>query len=378
MTWDITGLGAIANLGGSPQEIFDALCTGEESRTPLKAFAADNYRAGYAYEIDDRAKDGGDEPFRATRWLTAAIRQALADAGLDEDLSRIPVLVGTTMREQRSAELWWRDGAPVDATDLHFGASLSAGFAATETYTFANACSATLYALGLATDMIELGMTDTVVVAGTDSMTESAFGTLDRVQNETPGALRPFDVSHKGMLMGEGAVAVVVQRAGTQGRQVHARLRGVGMNCDAAHATAPDHDGISWVVRDAYRRAGVGAEDIDLVMLHGSGTPRNDQTEAGVLREVFASTEAGPLMTAIKSMTGHTLGGSGLLSLVMAALAMQQGTVPPILGLTRPIPEAAGLRLVQESATPAELALAQVNAFGFGGINAVAILEAAR
>lgn len=378
MTWDITGMGAIANLGGSPQDIFDALCTGQESRAPLKAFTPDKYRAAYAYEIGDRAEEGRDEPLRATRWLTAAVRQALADASLDEDLTQVPVLVGTTLREQRSAELWWRDGAPLDVTDLHFGTSLSSGFGSRETYTFANACSATLYALGLATDMIELGMTDTVVVAGTDSMTESAFGTLDRVQNETPEALRPFDTSHKGMLMGEGAVAVVVQRTGSVSKQVHARLRGVGMNCDARHATAPDRDGVSWVVRDAYRRAGVSAEDIDLVMLHGSGTPRNDETEASVLSDVFAGTEAGPLMTAIKSMTGHTLGGSGLLSLVMAAVAMRQGLVPPILGLTDPIPEAAGLRMVQGSKATAELTIAQVDAFGFGGINAVAILEAAR
>ncbi|GGT14258.1 beta-ketoacyl synthase N-terminal-like domain-containing protein [Streptomyces purpureus] len=378
MTWDITGMGAVANIGADPQEIFDALCSGRESRTPLKAFDPDKYRAAYAYEIDDRAEEGRDEPLRATRWLATAVRQALADAGLDEDLSEIPVLVGTTMREQRSSELWWRDGAQVGLADLHFGTHLKNTFGPSASYTFANACSATLYALGMATDMIELGVADTVVVAGTDSATESAFGTLDRVQNDTPDALRPFDTSHKGMLMGEGAVAVVVQRAGTGRGPVHARIRGVAMNCDAHHATAPDPDGITLAVRDAHRRAGVRPEDIDLVMLHGSGTPRNDATESGVLGAVFADSGPGPLMTAIKSMTGHTLGGSGLLSLVMATLAMRQGVVPPVLGLTDPIPQAAGLRLVQGRPAAAELNIAQIDAFGFGGINAVAIVEAAR
>ncbi|MGW1500959.1 beta-ketoacyl synthase N-terminal-like domain-containing protein [Streptomyces mirabilis] len=378
MTWDITGMGAVANIGGSPQEIFDALCSGRESRTPLKAFDRDKYRAAYAYEIDDRAVEGRDEPLRATRWLATAVRQAVADAGLGDDLSQVPVLVGTTMREQRSAELWWREGAEVGLSDLHFGTSLKNTFGSSASYTFANACSATLYALGMATDMIELGMADTVVVAGTDSATESAFGTLDRVQNDTPDALRPFDTSHKGMLMGEGAVACVVQRVGTGTGAVHAQVRGVAMNCDAHHATAPDPEGITLAVRDAYRRAGVRAEDIDLVMLHGSGTPRNDATESGVLSEVFDGSGTGPLMTAIKSMTGHTLGGSGLLSLVMAALAMKQGVVPPVLGLSDPIAQAAGLRLVQGEAAAADLNVAQIDAFGFGGINAVAILEAAR
>ncbi|MEE1823771.1 beta-ketoacyl synthase N-terminal-like domain-containing protein [Streptomyces sp. BE20] len=378
MTWDITGMAAVANVGATPGEIFAALCAGRESRRPLMAFDADKYRAAYAYEIDDRPEDGGDLPRRATRWLTTVVRQAAADAGLGKDLAQVPVLVGTTMREQRSLELWWRDGADVALADLHFGTALKAAFGACTTYTFANACSASLYALGMATDMIESGLADTVVVAGTDATTESGFGTLDRVQNDLPDALRPFDATHKGMLMGEGAAAVVVQRAGPGSGPVHARVRGVSMNCDAHHATAPDPDGITRAVLDAHSRAGVRASDIDLVMLHGSGTPRNDTTEASVLRQVFQGPGAGPRMTAIKATTGHTLGGSGLLSLVMAVLAMKNGTVPPVLGLADPIPETAGLRLVQGSPAAGDLAIAQIDAFGFGGINAVAIVEAAR
>ncbi|CAM5277534.1 3-oxoacyl-ACP synthase (plasmid) [Streptomyces viridifaciens] len=377
MTWDITGMAAVANVGATPGEIFAALCAGRESRRPLIAFDPDKYRAAYAYEIDDRP-EGGDLPRRATRWLTTVVRQAAADAGLGEDLSQVPVLVGTTMREQRSLELRWRDGADVALADLHFGTALKAAFGACTTYTFANACSASLYALGMATDMIEAGMADTVVVAGTDAATESGFGTLDRVQNDLPDALRPFDATHKGMLMGEGAAAVVVQRAGTGSGPVQARVRGVSMNCDAHHATAPDPDGITRAVIDAHSRAGVRASDIDLVMLHGSGTPRNDTTEASVLRQIFQGAGEGPRMTAIKAMTGHTLGGSGLLSLVVAVLAMKNRTVPPVLGLADPIPEAAGLRLVQGSPAAGELVIAQIDAFGFGGINAVAIVEAAR
>ncbi|MEU6405277.1 beta-ketoacyl synthase N-terminal-like domain-containing protein [Streptomyces sp. NPDC046985] len=377
MTWDITGMAAIANIGASPPEIFAALCAGRESRQPLKAFDPDKYRAAYAYEIDDRP-EGGDIPRRATRWLTTVVRQAAADAGLGEDLSQVPVLVGTTMREQRSLELWWRDDAEVALEELHFGTALKAAFGTSTTYTFANACSASLYALGMATDMIDLGLADTVVVAGTDAATESGFGTLDRVQNDLPDALRPFDATHKGMLMGEGAAAVVVQRAGTGNGPVHARVRGVSMNCDAHHATAPDPDGITRAVRDAYSRAGVRVRDIDLVMLHGSGTPLNDQAESSVLQHIFQGAGDGPRMTAIKAMTGHTMGGSGLLSVVMAVLAMKNGTVPPVLGLADPIPEAAGLGLVQDSPAPGVLNLAQIDAFGFGGINAVAIVEAAR
>ncbi|MET8344632.1 beta-ketoacyl synthase N-terminal-like domain-containing protein [Streptomyces microflavus] len=378
MTWDITGMGAVACNGTTPSEIFDALCAGRDGRGPLQVFDHDKYRARNAYEITDRARPGVDEPGRATRWLITAIDQALADAGHPRDLAEVPVLVGTTLQEQRSAELWWRHGTALDPADLHFGTALREEYGAARTYTFANACAASLYALAMATDLIELGEADTVVVAGTDAIGESAFGTLDRVQNDVPDALRPFDRSHRGMLMGEGAVAVVLTRAAAPGRPVHARLRSVGVNCDARHSTAPDPEGITRVLRDAYRLAGAAPEETDLVMLHGSGTPKNDSTEAAVLSRIFPP-GSGPLMTAVKSMTGHTLGGSGLLSLTMAVLALQRGQVPPVLGLTDPIEEAEGLRLVREhAATAPQLTLAQVDAFGFGGINAAAILEAAR
>jgi 3-oxoacyl-[acyl-carrier-protein] synthase II len=375
MSWDITGIGAVAAIGENPYEIFDSLCAGRSGLAELRAFDVDNYRARHAYEIDDRDAPGQDRPLRATRWLETAVAQALADAGLDAEPDEVPVLVGTTLREQRSAELWWRQKTPLAPADLHFGTALRERFGTARTYTFANACAATLYALGMATDMIELGLADTVVVAGTDSITESAYGVLDRVQNESPRALRPFDRARNGMLMGEGAVAVVVQRTGARPGGARAVLRGVSMNCDASHPTAPDPTTIAAAVEDAYRRAEVRADDIDLVMLHGSGTQLNDAAEATALSGVFAGTGADPLLTAVKSMTGHTLGGSGLLSLVMASLALHRGVVPPVLGLENPIEEAAGLRLVRDRAATAELSTAQINAFGFGGINAVAVLE---
>jgi 3-oxoacyl-[acyl-carrier-protein] synthase II len=381
VTWDIIGMGAIANAGATPEEIYETLCRGAETKSELRAFNLANYRAQYAYEIDDRAQAGKDEPHRASRWLKTAVSQALADAGLDEDQPDIPILVGTTLREQRSAELWWREGVALDVNGLHFGPALSEGFGSWNNYTVANACAAALCTLAMATDMIELGQADTVVVAGADVIAESAFGALDRVQNDTPQALRPFDVTHSGMLMGEGAVAVVVRASdeskGDEG--VHARVRGVGMNCDAHHPTAPDLEGITWALRDAHRRAGLGPDDIDLVMMHGTGTPANDSTEATALSKLFAeSGTGGPLLTAIKSMTGHTLGGSGLLSLLVAVLAMRHGKVPPVLGLTEPIEEAANLRLVKGGAQSARINTAQVDSFGFGGINAVAIVEAVR
>ncbi|WP_433760288.1 beta-ketoacyl synthase N-terminal-like domain-containing protein [Nocardia sp. CA-135398] len=381
MSWEISGMAAVASIGDSPDRIFDALCAGRSGVGRLRAFDATRYRTRHAYEIDDRGPEDIDHPFRATRWLRAVVEQALADAELPPTTDQYPLLVGTTLREQRSVELWWKQAnspsAPqLDPRRLDFAAALREDPRIGAVHTVASACAASLYALGMATDLIELGRADTVIVAGTDSITESAFGTIDRVQSGVPSAVRPFDSGRAGMIMGEGAVAVVLRRAGT-GDSGYARLRGVGMNCDARHATAPDPASIRAVITDAHKRAGVGVEDIDLVMLHGSGTQLNDAVEASVLADVFGALDSPPAMTAIKSMTGHTLGGSGLLSLIMAVIAMRRGQVPPILGLTDPIAEAAPLRLAGETVR-ADLAVAQIDAFGFGGINAVAVIEKGR
>ncbi|MDP9070817.1 MAG: 3-oxoacyl-ACP synthase [Actinomycetota bacterium] len=376
MSWAITGMGAVASVGHGVGEVFEALCAGRSGLAELRGFDPGRFRARQAYEIDDRPERGVDRPGRATGWLVAAVEAALLDSGGVDELDDVPVLVGTGLRELRSLELWWRDGCPLDPSELHFGAALRSRLGTGASYTFANACSASLYALGLGADLLALERADTVVVSGVDSITESMFGLLDRVHPEPPDAVRPFDRCRKGVLMGEGAAAVVLRReADVAPGAAHARLRSVAMSCDAYHVTAPDPDGIERTIREAHERAGLGPHDVDLVLLHGTGTLLNDQAEASALDRVFTSAGASPLMTAVKSMTGHTSGGSGLLGVVVAAEALKTGRVPPTVGLSDPLPEAQSFRFAQGGGATSELGVAQVDAFGFGGLNAVAVLE---
>ncbi|AZM56512.1 3-oxoacyl-ACP synthase [Streptomyces sp. WAC 01529] len=375
MTYPILGTGAVASIGADPDEIFDSLCAGRSGLAPLRAFDRSRFNAQQLFEIDDRQTDGVDEPGRAGRLLVEAVRQAVLDAGLSEDLAEIPVLVGTGLRELRSLELWWRDGIPFDADGLHFEDVLKRRFGAVDTHTFAGACSASLYALALVWDMLELGEAETVVVAGCDVVTESMFGQADRVQFDPPSSVRPFDKDRQGTILGEGAAAIVLSRSVPPDRPVRGWLRSVAVNCDAHHQTAPDAAGVESAILLAQEQAGVTPAEIDLVMLHGTGTPLNDRTEAAVTARVFDG--HGPALTGIKSLTGHTSGSAGLLSLIMALRCLDQGVVPPVAGLVDPLPEGAGLRLVAGESLLAPLGLAQVNSFGFGGVNAVAIVGGA-
>ncbi|MGA6157999.1 beta-ketoacyl synthase N-terminal-like domain-containing protein [Stenotrophomonas sp. NPDC087984] len=375
----VTGAGAVASVGEGVDEVFQALCAGISGLGELRGFDPERYRTRHAYEIDDRPAPGTDLPGRATDWLLRAVGEAAAQAGLGEDLSEVPVLVGTGLRELRSAELAWRDGTPFDIGRLHFGTALRTRFSAVRTHTFSGACSASLYALALAADLLTTGAEDTVVVAGVDTLTESMYGLLDRVNSEPPDRVRPFDRDRRGVLMGDGAAAVVLRREEPgAGTGALGRVRAVSMNCDARHVTAPDPRGIARAVHEAQWRAGVKPGDIDLVLLHGTGTQLNDAAEAAAIAEVFGHEVRGPLMTAIKSMTGHTSGGSGLLSLIVALESLASGRVPPTLGLAEPLPEAEAFRFVREEARDGgDLRVAQIDAFGFGGVNAVAIVERA-
>lgn len=377
MNWIVTGAGAISSVGDTAPATFAGLCAGSSGRRRLAGFTAERFRTRYAYEIDDRTVPGADVPMRASRWLAQVIREAADEARLGTDLSAVPVIVGTGLRELRSFELWLRGGVEVGMDDLHFGTALRRRFGTQRSYTICNACSASLYALALGTDLLALDEADTVIVAGADSITQSMFGLLDRVSAQPPDEVRPFDRGRKGVVMGEGAAAVVLRReADVPSGAGIGRVRSVAVNCDAYHVTAPDPRGIAAAIREAHDRAAVTPDDIDLVMLHGTGTVLNDDGEARAMADVFGTHVGTPVVTAIKSMTGHTSGGSGLLALVVALAAMRSGTVPTTLNLTDRIEQAAGFRFAGiDGEKPSRLSLAQVNAFGFGGVNAVAIVE---
>lgn len=374
-THDIVGYGEVSSIGRCAESMFAELCAGHSGLAPLRSFDASWYGSGNLYEIDDRVD--GDVPYRATEFLLDAVAQALSDADLSDTLDDVPVIVGTGLRELRSAELWARELTALDQSRLHFGTALRERFGATRTYTVSNACSASLYALAMASDLIDTDEADVVVVAGTDAVTESMFGVADRLQSVPPDRLRPFDQKRMGTILGEGASTVVLRRRESTTRQSRGVLRGVSANCDAFHTTAPDIESIAAAMAEAHARAGVGAAEIDLVMLHGTGTYANDLAEASALAKFFGAPDRTPLMTAIKSMTGHTSGASGLHSLITALQAMSAGRVPPTVSLDEPIAELSEQRIVRgQAACDADIRLAQVNGFGFGGVNAVAIVQA--
>jgi len=375
----ITGADLITSIGTGVDECFAALCRGVSGSSRLSAFRRDRFRVAHGYEISDRQPSDRDVPGRATAWLARCVREVVTQTDLNPHRDRIAVLVGTGLRELRGLELWRGSQAGFHIADLHFGGALHrAAGPVGPLMTLSNACSASSFALGLGADLLELDEADAVVVAGADSITESMLGMLDRVSPIPPERVQPFDRDRKGVLLGEGAAALVLEpleRAEARGRSPLAHLRGVGMSCDAFHETAPSPQGVADSIVDAHHRAGVTAADVDLIIAHGTGTGLNDPVEALAIKQVFGPAANRVLITGLKSMLGHTSGASGLMSVIVAIAALRHGRVPPTVGLTASIDEASDLNIVAGEARDAALRIVQINAFGFGGINAVSIVE---
>lgn len=361
---------------GDADGTFEALLAGRSGAAPLRHFEAAKLTVSRGYQIADA---GQEVPCRASAWLAECISQAAAQARLEPG-QRVVTLVGTGLRELRAVELWAADGWPLAAEQLHFGAAVKdAAPSSCLAVTIANACSAGGHALALGQDLLELGDADAVIVAGADAMTESMLAVIGRFAVEPAEQVRPFDADRRGVLLGEGAAAVVLVR--TQDQAAHgrplARLVSTGLSCDARHETAPDDAGIRRAMASAFERGQAAPSDVGLVYAHGTGTQLNDVTEAAVLADFFARARPGPLVTAVKGAVGHTSGAAALTSLALAMISLRTGLAPPVTGLRVPLPEGHDLRLVAGAPQPLAGGLIQVNAFGFGGVNSVSLVQAA-
>ncbi len=372
----ITG-SAVRSCLGDGASTFKALLDGECGATGLRHGDPGLLNVTTGYHID--ADDPG-QLFRASQLLADCLAESVAQSGIDPARQRVVALVGTGLRELSAVEAWALTGASFPVHRLHFGEVVRAAVPGlTEVITLSNACSAGGHALALAQDMVELGEVDAVLVGGTDTMTASMLAMIGKTTADPAASVRPFDRDRQGVLLGEGAAAMVIAGRPGPGPAL-GRLVSTGLSCDAHHETAPDVAGICRAMRDAFSRSGRHPAEVDLVLAHGTGTALNDPAECEALRAVLLdSRPAGqsPLVTAIKGAVGHTSGSAPLLTIDVALRCLAEGLVPAVVGLREPLAEGAGLRFAIGEPVRMWPRLAQVNAFGFGGVNSVTLLEPA-
>jgi 3-oxoacyl-[acyl-carrier-protein] synthase II len=336
---------------------------------------------------------------RYVKFAVLAAREAVADAKLDPlawDSTRVAVIIGTSsggsesLTQQAVALDRWGPEATSPAGILLTIPNMPAAEVAIQlrargpSMAPCTACSSGVTALSVARDLLTTGQCDIAVAGATESivfpvaMTGFARSGAACTGAEPTTLCRPFAPDRAGLVMGEGAAVMVLERedeARARGASVRALLAGAGATTDAYHPTSPHPSGAvaEAAVEAALRDAGWAAGDVDHVNAHGTSTPLNDATEATLISRIYPHR---PPVTAPKGVLGHCMGAAGAIEAGLTVLSLQHATVPPIANLDAPAPEF-DINCVTKQPLRIRLERAVSHSFGFGGHNAVVALQRA-
>ncbi|MEV8027891.1 beta-ketoacyl-[acyl-carrier-protein] synthase family protein [Cellulosimicrobium funkei] len=386
----VSGYGAVTPVGRTAPDTWEALLRGEPGVRAID----DDWAAELPVRIAARVDDAFAEALsvrerrrtdRAEQLTLVAGREAWASAGSpDVDPTRLAVVVGsanggiaTTLDQSRVLhEQGHRRVSPHTVTMLMANGpaawlSIDLGAKAGARAPI-SACAAGSEAITMGREMILAGSADVVVCGGVEagvqpfSLAAFAAARAMSTRNDEPErASRPFDVDRDGFVMGEGSTLLVLEReehARARGAVVHGVVSGAALTSDAYDIVGGDPENQARTITMALRSAGLAPEDVGLVHAHATATPVGDVNEADALRAALGMP---PPVTSTKGATGHLLGASGALGVLVALLALRDGRVPPTLNVDTLDP-AIDLDVVREAAaTSARHAL--VDAFGFGG-----------
>lgn len=397
----VTGIGLATPVGVGTRTAWENLLAGLCGTTPVESFDTAAYNVHRGGEIK------GFEPGpyfktlkpesvgRASQLAVAAARMALEDAGFADgvpvDPTRCGVAMGTTSGEPREVErfddrfLAGDLGAvgdefmtlyPCHVIAVHVAAEL--GFAGSNTMIPA-ACAAGNYAFAHAVEELRSGRADLMVAGGADSFSRITYTGFYRLGAIAPERCQPFDRNRKGMMPGEGAAVLLLERASdaaARGAKTYAEVAGYGLTCDAHHMTAahPEGDGAARAMSAALRSSGEKPEAISYISAHGTGTPTNDKLETSAVVKVFGEAGRHVPTSSIKSMIGHTMGAASAIEGAVCALAVAEDKVPPTIHFEEKDPEC-DLDCVPNEAREMRVDLAMNNAYAFGGNNASVIFR---
>lgn len=393
----VTGLGAVSSLGIGADDFTAAVRRGQNGTGPITSFDTTGFPHVRAGEVTGFEPEAYLEELRPQQWgrsslfAAAGARLAVQDATLDPELlssSTAGSIMGTTGGEsaviQELTEQWVADGLSSVDPDLvaQAPASQIAGAANSElgltgaAQTVPTACAASNYAIGYAYDLVRTGEADFMIAGGADSVNRFTHAGFYRLGALAEEVCRPFDADRSGILTAEGGVALLLEpldHAVERGAHIYAEMLGYGINCDAKHMVNPDPTTVAECIRIAQRNAGVQPEQIDYICAHGTGTPTNDATEVGAVRDVFGSRL--PPISSIKSMIGHTMGAASGFGALICCKALDEGFLPPTANLENVDGELGPeLDCVPGEARQAQPEVVENHGFAFGGNNAITVL----
>ncbi|MEW7847788.1 beta-ketoacyl-ACP synthase [Massilia aurea] len=313
----------------------------------------------------------------------AQIRPALDAAIAQYGAARVGVVLGTSTSGVSAAETALAEELRSGAlpAGFHYGQQemgSCAELVARElgvsgpAYVHSSACSSSAKALASAARLIRMGVCDAVVTGGVDTLCGFTVAGFSALESVSSAPCNPLSANRNGINLGEAAALFLMSRA-----PAAVALCGWGESSDGHHISAPDPEGggARIAMRDALGRAGIGADAIDYINLHGTATPQNDAMESRAVAALFGASVA---VSSTKPLTGHTLGAAGAVEAALCWLAMQdenpEGRLPPHLWDGVPDPALPALNVAAPGARlgrPIRYALS--NSFAFGGSNAALV-----
>jgi len=192
-------------------------------------------------------------------------------------------------------------------------------------------------------------------------------------------ACRPFSSDRQGLVLGEGAGAMILEdwdHAVRRGARIYAEFAGCGSTSDHDHLVRPNADGQMRAMRMALEDGGLASDEIDYINAHGTATREGDPIEIAAIRGVFGSRSADIAVSATKSMHGHMLGASGVIEAIITVLSLASQEAPPTAHLDDLDSECAGVHHVTGGSLRGSLRAALSNSFAFGGSNTVLAFRA--
>ncbi len=411
----ITGLGAVTPVGNDADATWEALIAGRSGVGPITTFDATTFPVRIGGMV--RGFDVG--PYlpdprlrrqlnRAAGFGLAAADQAMRQAGAEGayDPTECGIAMGASAGRPEGQELaeimaaYQRSGGhdvlPQAPTSLLLRQQNVCSEAIARRWDLqgpmigvSTACSASTHAIGEAFRHIQEGDARLMVAGGYDALTTwldvlgfTLLGALTSGYNDDPDhASRPFERDRSGFVLGEGAVALVLEdldAAWARGARVLAEITGYGSSLNAYRITdaPPDGSGPIHSMRRALDDAGLGPRDVDCIIAHGTSTPGNDICETVAIKEVFGPDAYRLVVTSPKSMTGHLTAASGALNVLVAVRALQTALVPPTINLDTPDPKL-DLDYVPNQVREMDVRAVVANAFAFGGTNGTLVLTRA-
>ena len=394
----ITGIGLLTPIGRDPDSFWASLLEGRSGAAPVRSFDTSGLPNHVGCEVSDLAVPNAIRQHvlggRCCELAAMAAAQAVGHAGIGgryDGTREMAVVVGTTMGDvtQFEQDRATHPDRPADVADVDTLATRPLDAMARsvadlyglrgQVVTVPAACAAGNYAIGVAASLLVRGEAKAALAIGCEAFSRLAFVGFSRMRAMSPDACRPFSRGRPGLLLGEGAAALVLETAlsaRARGAEALAFVDGFGLSCDAFHITGPRADGAGAIraMRDALQRARLDSSSIDYVNAHGTGTALNDKMESLAIHSVFGERGGRVPVSSVKALTGHTMGAAGAVEAIAALLALRRGVIPPTWYWIERDPEC-DIDCVPNEPREARLRHVLSNSYAFGGNNSSLVLS---